>query len=45
MLGWNGVRLKRGDVCVVRKVNGRWCVLRLKNQASFREWSGCFSII
>lgn len=38
--GWS-----RGDICVIREINGRECVLRLSNQSSYKEWTGCFSII
>jgi hypothetical protein len=43
MIGWKG--WKRGDICVAREVNGRWCVLRIKDQSAYREWGGCFSIV
>ena len=43
MIGWEGRR--RGDICVVREVNGRYCVLRLIEPWTYREWIGCFSII
>ena len=43
MIGWNG--WKRGDICVAREVNGRWCVLRIAEQQNYREWSGCFSVV
>jgi len=42
MIGWNW---PRGTICVLREVDGRWCVLRLTEQRTYREWTGCFSII
>jgi len=42
MIGWNW---PRGTICVAREVNGRWCVLRIADQRTYAEWSGCFSII
>lgn len=35
----------RGDICVIREVNGKECVFRISNQLAYREWVGCFSII
>jgi len=34
-----------GIICVIRLVNGRETVLPLANQRSFKEWTGCFSLI
>lgn len=42
-IGFN--RWNRGDICVLREVNGHLVALRIQNQSAFREWSGCFSII
>lgn len=39
------MRLHRGDVYIMRSINGESVPLRLENQRSFREWSGCFSAI
>jgi hypothetical protein len=35
----------RGQIYVMRSVDGQWVPLRLENQQSFREWFGCFSAI
>jgi hypothetical protein len=43
MIGWRG--WSRGDICVAREVNGVWCALRIAEQWTYREWSGCFSVI
>jgi len=31
-------------VCVWRKFDGKPAVLKLDNQSSYKEWSGCFSL-
>jgi hypothetical protein len=37
--------MQRGQIYIMRLVNGELVPLRLENQRSFREWSGCFSAI
>jgi hypothetical protein len=39
------IKLTRGVVYVTRSVNGTPTPLALFNQASFREWLGCWSAI
>jgi hypothetical protein len=42
-IGWKN--WKRGDICVLRSVDGYLSCLRIQNQSAYKEWSGCFSII
>jgi hypothetical protein len=35
----------RGDVCVIRRMNGSPEMFKIVEQHSYKEWSGCFSII
>ena len=37
--------LHRGLIYVYRRVNGTNVPLLIKNQRSYKEWSGCFSAI
>lgn len=36
---------RRGDVCVMRAVNGQDVALRIDPQSRYREWVGCFSYL
>jgi len=36
---------QRGTICVERKVQGTTMWLAIQNQANYREWVGCFSIL
>jgi len=36
---------KRGTICVLRSINGSLVAIPLDNQASYQEWSGCFSLL
>ena len=37
--------IHRGMIYVMRKVNGAWVPLKIHNQLSFKEYSGCFSAL
>ena len=37
--------MTRGTICVTRKCNGEDLAMPLVNQLSYREWTGCWSVI
>jgi hypothetical protein len=32
-------------ICVMRVVNGKETIIPLSNQASYKEWNNCFSLL
>ena len=41
----SAVEVRRGVICAERTVKGRAVWIPLYHQHTFREWTGCFSII
>jgi hypothetical protein len=41
----NAYNHPRGAICVERNVSGVVVWLALDNQANYREWVGCFSVV
>lgn len=37
--------MRHGDICVIRQSNAIDVILRLENQSSYKEWTGCFCYI
>lgn len=33
------------SICVWRTYEGKPAILRLKDQAAYKEWAGCFSLV
>jgi len=46
---WGDIKPKahivRGDICVIRRMNGTPEMFRLVEQHHYKEWVGCFSFI
>lgn len=46
---WSDVKLRpnivRGDLCVIRGVNGTPEMFKIVEQHTYKEWVGCFSAI
>lgn len=46
---WADVKLRpdtvRGDLCVIRGVNGKPVMFKIVEQHTYKEWVGCFSFI
>jgi hypothetical protein len=46
---WHNVKpkahIQRGDICVIRSMNGAPEMFRLVEQHHYKEWVGCFSAI
>ena len=36
---------RKGTICIMRKIQGRWAVCPLVHQRDYKEWPGCFSYI
>lgn len=46
---WQDIKPKahitRGDICVIRSMNGWPEMFKLVEQHHYKEWTGCFSVI
>ena len=39
------MKMCKGTICVIREYQGYQVIMPIENQSSYREWSGCFSLL